>query len=200
MKQGRINRARLVNAAADLFWRNGYDGTSLADIATEADVPLGNVYYYYKSKAVLAEDVGDLIARETDAALANIERNKSTPMERIIGLIDLLSASNEARTARGCPIARSTLEFRDKVPVAAKRTSDAFNVLETWLAAQWQAEGRSEEDAKSLAIEWLSRWQGAIIIAHATNRVSILDATMTDLRRTAGSLASHNASPFNSRG
>jgi AcrR family transcriptional regulator len=36
-------RSRLVSAAVDLAYRNGYGATSLADIAREAKVPLGNV-------------------------------------------------------------------------------------------------------------------------------------------------------------
>ena len=43
-------RSRLVNAADKLFHEQGVSTTTLANIAQLADVPLGNVYYYFKSK------------------------------------------------------------------------------------------------------------------------------------------------------
>src|ERR1700686_2451782 len=43
-------RSRLLSAAVELTYQNGFDATSLADIAREAKVPLGNVYYYFKNQ------------------------------------------------------------------------------------------------------------------------------------------------------
>jgi len=43
-------RGRLIVAACDLFYRQGIAGTTLAHIAEAAEVPLGNVYYYFKTK------------------------------------------------------------------------------------------------------------------------------------------------------
>jgi len=38
-------RERLVTAAQELVYRQGVARTTLADIASAADVPVGNVYY-----------------------------------------------------------------------------------------------------------------------------------------------------------
>ena len=42
-------RVRLIDAAKVLIHQQGFNLTTLADIAQEADVPLGNVYYYFKT-------------------------------------------------------------------------------------------------------------------------------------------------------
>ena len=47
-------RSRLLDAANKLVHQQGFNQTTLADIAQEAEVPLGNVYYYFKTK----EDIG----------------------------------------------------------------------------------------------------------------------------------------------
>jgi len=47
-------RSRLLEAANKLVHAQGFNQTTLADIAREAEVPLGNVYYYFKTK----EDIG----------------------------------------------------------------------------------------------------------------------------------------------
>ena len=46
-------RGRLVAAAREVMYANGVNGTSLADIAAAAGVPLGNVYYYFRTKEAL---------------------------------------------------------------------------------------------------------------------------------------------------
>src|SRR5260370_7426417 len=53
-------RSRLVSAAVGLAYQNGFGGTSLADIAREAKVPLGNVYYYFKTKDEIGEAIVEL--------------------------------------------------------------------------------------------------------------------------------------------
>src|SRR6266550_2026003 len=43
-------RSRLIQTAVKLAYRHGFRTTSLADIAEAAKVPVGNVYYYFKTK------------------------------------------------------------------------------------------------------------------------------------------------------
>src|SRR5260221_13328335 len=50
-------RARLIQTTVKLAYRHGFRTTSLADIAEAAKVPVGNVYYYFKTK----DEIGDAI-------------------------------------------------------------------------------------------------------------------------------------------
>lgn len=43
-------RVLLLEAAKTLIHKQGYNLTTPADIAKAANVPLGNVYYYFKTK------------------------------------------------------------------------------------------------------------------------------------------------------
>ncbi len=49
-KTGAGNLGRILAAAARLFTRQGFHGTSTRDIAAEAGVSLGNIYNYFKTK------------------------------------------------------------------------------------------------------------------------------------------------------
>jgi AcrR family transcriptional regulator len=181
------NRNRLINAAAELFWRNGYDGASLAGIAAEAGVPIGNVYYYFRSKAALAEAVASLMESETRAALSGINAANPGPQQRLAALIALFSSSNAARTERGCPIARASRDFRNDAPRAAERAGRILGRIGDWLAEQLQARLPGEE-ARGTASQWLMTWQGAIILAHAGNDRSVLDEAMADLNRQVAAI------------
>ena len=50
-------RERLVASAGDLLHRQGVAATTLAQVAEAADVPAGNVYYYFKTKDDLVRAV-----------------------------------------------------------------------------------------------------------------------------------------------
>lgn len=176
------NRDRLVNAAAGLFWRSGYDGTSLADIAAEAGIPIGNVYYYFRSKAALADAVASLMESETRAALSGINTAHPGPEQRLAALIALFSSTNAARTECGCPIARASRDFRNDAPLGAERAGRILGRIGNWLAEQLQAR-LSPDEARGRASQWLMIWQGAITLAHAGSDQSVLDDAMADLNR-----------------
>src|SRR5436190_1322862 len=58
-------RERLVTAAQELVYRQGVARTTLAHIAEAADVPVGNVYYYFKTKDDIVGAVGQTLPRIT---------------------------------------------------------------------------------------------------------------------------------------
>ena len=45
-----LKRDRLIEAAKEKFYQQGVARTTLADIAQQAQVPLGNVYYHFRTK------------------------------------------------------------------------------------------------------------------------------------------------------
>lgn len=53
-------REKILKAAASLFHEFGYNGTSVQDIVTKANVPKGSFYNYFKSKEELAIAVSDV--------------------------------------------------------------------------------------------------------------------------------------------
>ena len=84
-------RERLVGAAADLLYRQGVEKTTLADIADAADVPLGNVYYYFKTKDAIVDAVVEAHVQHIEEMTASIDRRYRSPKGRLKGLIRMLT-------------------------------------------------------------------------------------------------------------
>lgn len=55
MSYDKNKRDKLIEAAAWEFLKHGYHNTTLNNIAHAANIPLGNVYYYFKTKEELLQ-------------------------------------------------------------------------------------------------------------------------------------------------
>ena len=95
-------RTRLIETATKLAYGRGFRETSLADIAEAARVPVGNVYYYFKTKEELAEAVVERRLEEFRAARAEWDR-LSSPKERLFAFVDSVHAQPGATCARRMP-------------------------------------------------------------------------------------------------
>src|SRR5690348_3359680 len=100
-KQGK--RDRLVAGARKVIHEQGVEKTTIADIAHAADVPVGNVYYYFKTKDELVGATIESQARDVQGGLESLERHR-TPQARLKALIRQLTAQSELTAAHGCPM------------------------------------------------------------------------------------------------
>src|SRR5437879_6262778 len=88
-------RDRLVAAAIELVHRQGIERTTLAEIAKAADVPAGNVYYYFKTKDDVIAAIIDSHAQEVMTTLAAIEERHRPPKDRLKALVKEFIARSE---------------------------------------------------------------------------------------------------------
>jgi TetR/AcrR family transcriptional regulator, transcriptional repressor for nem operon len=95
-------RERLVGSANDLLHRNGVARTTLADVANAADVPLGNVYYYFKTKDELVQAVIDAHADAIRAMLDSLQRHRS-PRARLKAFARSIAQTGQDAARSGCP-------------------------------------------------------------------------------------------------
>lgn len=86
LKQRELNKARIVDVAGELFYKNGYTKTSVNDIIKVVGISKGNFYNYFDSK----EDVFFQIVNDVDEVIINYARNqqgKITPEELMMAYI-----------------------------------------------------------------------------------------------------------------
>ena len=85
------NRDRLVEAASDLFHRNGYRATSTGEILREAGVARSNLYYHFEGKVELAHAVLERWLRVYDAELVapSLGRSELPPLERVAASVSV---------------------------------------------------------------------------------------------------------------
>jgi AcrR family transcriptional regulator len=82
-------RAHILSVAEELFAENGFDGTSVRDIAQLANVNLAMISYYFGSKEKLLEALIEDRAGYTLGILEELNKNQTlTPWEKIDRQVD----------------------------------------------------------------------------------------------------------------
>ncbi|TDH37764.1 TetR/AcrR family transcriptional regulator [Pseudohoeflea suaedae] len=191
-KKGDERREAIAAAAADLFWRCSFAGSSIGDIARAAGVPQGNMFYYYKTKADIALAVADIFLSETSALVAEAANVSTEAEERCRFLLRRLQQSNRSRMERGCPISLAVRDFRDGAPDASARAAESFTRLMEFLAGEFGRSGQRPSQALSHARSLIAEWQGGIALAHAFSDMTILAESFRRMDATLGRAFSGN--------
>src|ERR1700730_15464968 len=137
-------RTRLIETAMKLAHRNGFRETSLADIAEAAHVPVGNVYYYFKTKEELAEAGVERRLDEFRADRAEWDR-LSSPKERLLAFVGNVQANREQLARGGCALGGLCTELHKEGGALAKRSAALFNEPMRWLEEQFRAVGHEKD-------------------------------------------------------
>lgn len=186
MKTTDNKRTRLIEAADKVVQLQGFNQTTLADIAQEADVPLGNVYYYFKTK----EEIGQaLISHRTDFYSCQLHswNELPDPRKRILRLIKAVADNHEVLTQSGCPIGSLCQELHKEGGPLALEASGMFAAILTWLTEQFHLLGKGK-DASGLALHLLSALQGASLLTHTFKDSKLILRETTRLKQWIGSV------------
>jgi len=155
-------RDRLIAAARETIYRQGIEKTTLADIATAAGVPLGNVYYYFKTKQDIVEAVVQSHLVEARQMLAALDDAYDSPRDRLKALFGALTQQADQIARYGCPHGTLCLEL-DKRADAPDLAARLMREPVDWAQRQFAALGCPDADA--LAIEVIARYQGAALLS-----------------------------------
>src|ERR671930_399692 len=155
-------RERLVESATALFHEQGVHRTTLAEVAERAEVPLGNVYYYFKTKDELLGAVLDGYLEQAAALIASFERSR-TPQARLKALVRNWVDMRDHVVRHGCPMGTLCAELDKSEGGLDRQAAEVMARIIDWSEDQFRQLGRPDADARDLAIlsrqsRHLERW------------------------------------------
>jgi AcrR family transcriptional regulator len=183
---GSDKRTRLIETATKLVYERGFANTSLSDIAREAEVPLGNIYYYFKTKAEIGEAI---IAQQ----LAAFEAQRlgwdqaETPKGRLRALVQTTIDNRGMLARNGCPVGSLCAELHKGDGLLAEAASRPFAALLAWIESQFEALGKGEEK-RTLALHLLAALQGVSLLANSFHDPDLVILEGDQLKTWIGSL------------
>jgi TetR/AcrR family transcriptional repressor of nem operon len=164
-------RIRLIEAADKLFYEQGVNITTLANIASLAEVPLGNVYYYFKSKESIV--------------LAVIERRRKTietqfstwaslnNKERLAALIAQNTEQGEQAVAFGDWLGSLCQELCKSTNEISTAASGLLKDMLGWCETQFKEMGKGEK-SHNLALSLLAGLQGTSLLTLTFKDVQVI--------------------------
>jgi AcrR family transcriptional regulator len=179
-------RERLVAAATDLLYRQGVEKTTLADIAQAAEVPLGNVYYYFKTKDAIVDAVVEAHVQYIEESTASLDRRYRSPKGRLKGLIRMLTDQRDVIAQFGCPDGTLCSELVKGTGDDDHEATRLVEIPVAWAEKQFRAMGR--RDARDLAVEFMASYQGTAVVTQALRQPSLLSNEARRLERWIDSL------------
>ena len=184
---GKDTRARIVEAAMELFWLKGYASTSIADILSRSQVNSGSLYYFFPGKqdvllAVLEayrDGIGPMLL---EPAWGHID----DPVERVFALLALYRiAIVDTDCTYGCPIGSLALELHDADPAVRKLLAENFTAWVDAVEECFRAgAGRFPDgtDFRGLAELALNVMEGGVMQARTYRDVAHFDRAVAQFR------------------
>jgi TetR/AcrR family transcriptional repressor of nem operon len=185
-------RERLVASAGELLHQQGVGGTTLADIAQAAAVPVGNVYYYFKTKDDLVRAVIEAQTDQVEAMLTSFDALPQ-PADRLKALVRRWEQMREVVARYGCPFGTlaSELDRRDDgLDLAA---AGPIRRILDW--AEIQIRHLGPRDARELATTLFAGVQGGALLASALRDPDLMSTQVRHLERWIDTLGGTSAPP-----
>lgn len=182
-------RDRIIEVAADLFLKQGYGATGIAQILTAADVLRGSLYYHFPTKEdLLLATLEWRLRMLWPEVITPVYDRVDDPLERLFGILDgyrqmLLVCEFQ----QGCPIGNLALELSESNPRARQLLAENF---ENWKRAiqgcleEAQTQGKLPEDvnAADLSHYVLTVMEGAVMLARTYRTIDTYDRAISLLR------------------
>lgn len=162
-------RAQIIEAADDLFYRQGFSHTSFADIAKAVNISRGNFYHHFKAK----DDILDAVIRVrigTTEQMLEGWNEQDSPRERIKSYINILLTNWTMIKDYGCPVGTLCTEMAKINHPSREHASNVFALFRIWLKQQFSLLGH-KKNADALAMQVLSWSQGVATMGNAFNDV-----------------------------
>lgn len=175
---GTETRERLVEAGAQLFWRQGFTGTGVKQIVEAAQAPFGSLYHFFPGGK---EELGAAAIRRGGAHYARLvgaSLAAEADLERAVEAAFAAAGRTLVETdyADACPIATVTLEVASTSETMRLACAEVFEGWTAGLAGRFRADGLDDETARELALTFLMLLEGAFVLCRATKSTEAMEA------------------------
>ncbi len=195
-RRGAETRARIVDTAAELIFRQGVAGTTIEEVRDGARVSNSQLYHYFDDKPDLVRAV---IERQAERAIGTQEKFDLSSLDGLREWRDFVVDHNrDTGGLGGCPVGSLGSELAETEPEARAIVAAAFKRWEASIMAgllRMHALGRLEPDAdpRRLSLALLAALEGGLLLAQIQRDpeplAAALDAMLT-LIATLGSTTS----------
>jgi TetR/AcrR family transcriptional regulator, transcriptional repressor for nem operon len=128
--KGSKRRVAILASAAPIFNRNGFAGTSIADILAATELEKGGLYNHFTSKEELAAETFDYAYAQVEAYFTKALIAAAPGLARVRAYVDAFERYCERPVIEGgCPVMNACIEADDALPFLRERVASAFHAM-----------------------------------------------------------------------
>ncbi|MFJ4778219.1 TetR/AcrR family transcriptional regulator [Streptomyces sp. NPDC088762] len=164
-----------LQSALELFWRRGYEATSMADLVEHLGIGRASIYATFGNKRELYLKALDRYGENRDPALLGelSQPGPALPAVRAVVRRFAAEAGSEERRLNGCFVTNTAAELGAHDAAAARRVEASWGHIETLLhsalvRARAQGELPADRDPRALARMLLVLMQGLRVVGKAS--------------------------------
>jgi AcrR family transcriptional regulator len=166
-------RGRILQTAAELFYRHGIHSVGIDRIIEESGVAKMTFYRHFPSKARLIAEYLAQQEQNWQRLVAQFTGDARTPAAKLLAIFDALERAIKNPGFCGCPFIKALAEFgpeRDE-PEVRGRIANHFTDIERVVTPLLQK--ARPKDAKKLLQPLMSLITGTIVVAQATGHTDV---------------------------
>ncbi|HLJ34813.1 MAG TPA: TetR/AcrR family transcriptional regulator [Ktedonobacteraceae bacterium] len=171
MSKGTQTKEMILERCAQLFSKQGYFGSSLADIMQETGLEKGGIYNHFSSKEELALESFDYAFSLLQQRMRLALEGKTHAVERLYAILAYFqSLLEEPVIVGGCPILNTAVEADDAQPALRERALHAMDSLSSTIErivakGIRKQELRPEIDVAACATLFVATLEGAVMMS-----------------------------------
>jgi TetR/AcrR family transcriptional repressor of nem operon len=169
MTKGEQTRKKIVEAAAPIFNKRGYKGSSLNDLMEATGLKKGGIYRHFASKEELAAEAFDYTWEAAwKARLLHVDE-KANGINKLKQLIANF-IERRSPVPGGCPVLNTAVDADDGNPILRSRVGKALGSwtgrLQAYVEeAQQQRDAKPDVDPKDVATLIVASLEGALMMS-----------------------------------
>ncbi len=187
MEKGKISQDRIVTAATQLFYTQGYNQTSVSDIASEIGITKGNLHYHFRSKDELLEAVINHRLHYITDSLEQWDKEFPEPKARLKRFVKMVLNQESEIMRYGCPMGSLNVELGKCQDSLRNKARAMFDEFANWLEKVFKQMGH--KDSKTLSKHLLSMAQGAALMSYVYADGKLLKRELKEIEKWIDSLA-----------
>jgi TetR/AcrR family transcriptional repressor of nem operon len=172
----------ILEIGTDLILKNGYHNVGLNKILTEANIPKGSFYYYFKSKEDFGLQIIKFYSEKSLVILKSyLENDTKNHKQRIISFFKAMQDIYTAKNYKeGCLLGNCSTELSD---FSESFSISIANELSVWQKCfekciqEGQIKGniKTNESPKILGDLILTMWEGALLRMKSAKNVESIE-------------------------
>lgn len=180
MARQKVDPDIVIERLMHVFRSVGYDGASLAELATSTGLKKASLYHRFPDgKVGMANAVLDYVGGWSDSQIFEVLFSSEPAPERmdaVLNSINVLYGGGQLACILGAMAHGTAAEiFRDKIGDLFQKWVSAFTHLATDL-------GHESSEAKRLGESALIKIQGSLILAQTMQKTELFQDTLKDIK------------------